>query len=62
MLARLRVVLGARAQHLDRARHAGDRVAQLVGGVGDELALGLIAAQLLGAVADDEQRRPLGGS
>ena len=32
-----------------------------MGGVGDELALGLIAAELVGAVADDEQRRALGG-
>ena len=40
--------------------HAGDRVAELVGGVGDELALGLVAAELLGAVADDEQGGALG--
>ena len=60
VVARLGVVLGAGAQDLDRARHPGDRVAQLVRGVGDELALGLVAPQLLGAVADDEQGRALG--
>ena len=38
----------------------GDRIAQLVRGVGDELALGELAAQLLGAVADDDQHRVLG--
>ena len=52
--------LAPRAQDLDRARDPGDRVAQLVGGVGDELALGDLAAQLLGAVADDRQHRALG--
>ena len=31
-----------------------------MGGVGDELALGLVAAKLLGPVADDEQHRALG--
>ena len=60
VLARLGVVLGAGAQHLDRARDAGDRVAQLVGGVGDELALGELAAKLLGAVADDGEHGVLG--
>ena len=45
VVARVRVVLGAGAQDLDRARDAGDRVAQLVGGVGDELALGELAAK-----------------
>ena len=38
----------------------GDRVAQLVRGVGDELALGDLAAQLLGAVADHGEHRALG--
>ena len=48
------------AQDLDRARDPGDRVAQLVRGVGDELALGDLAAQLLGAVANDREHRVLG--
>ena len=60
-VAGLGVVLGAAAQHLDRrCVIAGERVAQLVRGVGDELALGLLALELLGAVADDHQHGVLG--
>ena len=54
VLARLSVVLGAGAQDLDRAGDPGERIAQLVRGVGDEVALGELATQLLGPVADDE--------
>ncbi len=57
----LGVVLGAGAQDLDRARDPRDRVAQLVRGVGDELALGDLAAKLLGAVANHGQHRLLSG-
>ena len=51
VLAGLGVVLGTRLQHLDRARDPGERVAQLVGGVGDEVALRPLRAHLIGAVA-----------
>ena len=47
VVAGVRIVLGAGAQDLDRARDAGDRVAELVCGIGDELALGELPAQLL---------------
>ena len=60
MVARVGVVLGAAAQHLDRAGDPGERVAQLVRGVGDELALGLLAPELVGAVAHHQQHRVLG--
>ena len=60
VLAGLGVVLRAGAQHLDRARDAGDRVAQLVGGVGDELALGELAPKRRRAIADDGEHRVLG--
>ena len=53
VLARLRVVLGAALENLDRARDPGQWVAQLMGGVGDEVGFGELAAHLLGAVADD---------
>ena len=49
------IVLRASEQDLDRAGDPGDRVAELVRGIGDELALGDLPPQLLGAVADDEQ-------
>src|SRR6266550_1408351 len=61
MLEGLRIVLGASLQHLDSARDPGQRIAQLVCGVGDELTLGELAPHLLGAVADHHQDPLLGG-
>ncbi len=60
VVARLRVVLGAGAQHLHRPGDPRDRVAQLVGSVGDEVALGDLALKLIGAVAHDGQHGVLG--
>ena len=48
-------------QDLDRAGDAGQRVAQLVGGVGDEVGFGELAAHLFGAVADDGEHGALVG-
>ena len=61
VVARLGVVLGALLQDLDRARDPGQRVAQLVGGVGDEVGFGELAAHLVGAVADDDEHGALVG-
>ena len=48
-------------QDLDRAGDPGQRVAQLVGGVGDEVGFGELAAHLVGAVADDGEDGALVG-
>ena len=61
VVARLGVVLGAALQDLDRAGDPGQRVAQLVGGVGDEVGFGELAAHLFGAVADDGEHGALVG-
>ena len=50
------IVLRAGLERLDRARDRGHGRAELVRGVGDELALGLHAALLLGDVGEDEHR------
>ena len=52
-----RIVLRARLQHLDRADDRRQRRAQLVRGVRDELALGELAALLLGQVVEHDQHR-----
>ena len=51
----------APSQDLDRAGDPGQRVAQLVGGVGDEVGFGELAPHLFGAVADDGKHRSLIG-
>ena len=60
MVARVRIVLGTGAQHLDRPRDASDRIAQLVCGVGHELALRELAAKPCGPIAHDGQHGVLG--
>src|ERR1700753_849047 len=55
-----RVVFGAALQHLDRPRHPGQRIAQLVRGVGDEVGFGELAAELVGAVAEGGEDGALG--
>jgi len=52
-----RPFLGARLQHLDRARDCSDRRPQLVSGVRDELALDPLVPLELGDVRDHEERR-----
>ena len=61
VVERVGVVLGALLQDLDRAGDAGERVAQLVGGVGDEVGFGQLAAHLVGAVAGDDEDGALVG-
>ena len=61
VVAGLGIVLGAVLQDLDRAGDPGQRVAQLVRGVGDEVGFGELAPHLVGAVADDGEHRALVG-
>ena len=56
LVARRRLVLGAGLQHLDGGDDRGERRAELVGGVGRELALHALVARALGLVLDDEDR------
>ena len=52
-----RVVLGPGLQHLDRDGDSGERRAQLVRGVADELAQHAVVAQLVGDVLDQQEGR-----
>jgi hypothetical protein len=61
VIAVVGVVLGAPLEDLDRPGDAGQGVAQLVGGVGDEVGFGELATQLVGAVAEHRQDGPLVG-
>jgi hypothetical protein len=61
VVAGLGIVLRPGLQHLDRSRDAGERIAKLVGGVGDELSLGQLPPHLVGAVPNHHQHRLLGG-